>query len=320
MDKEIIEAAQIIASAMNEGNHWRDILTQMVINIIPIGIGAWLAYRFALKQFKKENQREKRDKIKWKACQEEWIPLAETITDIQYELEVENNFNVISDNWNGNCFQKNEKQENNFSEIFSYLRPAKRGMIKSVIKEIESLQKNLIDYNKFLDNEVKKIIAFIEDDIKDIMSRMVDFDIDGIDIRYKKDLDQFIRTEILYGNPQRECFGLIDYINGISSINYKSVQTIEFDFSADTLSEKQMVEDGCMKISEEDPLNMHFDAIGLFEKYIPNTQDKVYEMVKDFKYDNYTPEDINNIIVKQLYIIKNKLRTLIDQEYVDMDE
>lgn len=322
--KRIIDLLNSILKSVDLLSQSNDIVPmglEFISSIISVFLGAYLAYRFALKQLRKQEELNQKAKVKWISCQESWIPLCE-LSENLIEIFTSKSINefVFRNNWEKDHFVETwkglqaveETKSYCLSMLFDYLKASKRGQISPVIDEIEEIKKIVTDFN--IDAEKCLHQTFIV--IDELVLSKLDCGMSGnLDSVLYSDVDT-LSNRFYNSLINSSVFGSWRYyISGVSYGNDEGLGSyISFDTNEwDKLEQINL--GSCTWDDFPDDVQVCIYKTEVLDNLSKDIDSIVCEQINHFTSNNLSPKQIKDSILEKLRTIQRTMYDKIDAEY-----
>lgn len=322
--ERIIDSLNSISKSvelLSQSNDIVPMVFEFMMSIISVFLGAYLAYEFALKQLRKQEELNQKSKVKWISCQESWIPLCELSENLIeiFNSESINEF-VFRNDWKQDHFVETRKglqaveetQSYCISMLFDYLKASKRGQISPVIDEIEEIKKIVTDFNIDAENCLKQTFKVINEFVLTKLNYGSRGDLDSVSYT-----DENILSNKFYNSLiNSSAFGSWrDYIRGVTYGNSEESHSL-VGFDTNEWENLEKINSGYNEIGDFRPEVQ--ESIYITEK-LDNLSKEidsiVCEQIKHFTSNNLSPKQIKNSILEKLSTIQRTMYDKIDSEY-----
>lgn len=311
---------------LSQSNNIIPMVLEFILSIFSVFLGAYLAYRFALKQLRKQEELNQKSKVKWISCQESWIPLCELSEKLIEIFSSEFiNESVFRNDWKQDYFVETRKRLQDVEEtqaycismLFDYLKASKRGQISPVIDEIEEIKKIVTDFNIDAEKCLKQTFKVIDESVLTELNCGISGDLDYVSYTDENTLSNKFYNSLINSSA----FGSWrDYIRGVTYGNSgEPYSCISFDTNEWESLEKinsgynemgdfpPEVQESIYKTEELDALSKEIDSI-------------VCEQIKHFTSNNLSSKQIKDSILEKLRTIQRTMYDKIDTEYRFVEE
>lgn len=322
--ERIIDSLNSISKSvelLSQSNDIVPMVLEFMLSILSVFLGAYLAYRFALKQLRKQEELNQKSKVKWISCQESWIPLCELSENL---IEIFNSESmsefVFRNDWKQDHFVETrtglqsveETQSYCISMLFAYLKASKRGQISPVIDEIEEIKKIVTDFNIDAEKCLKQTFKVIDEFVLTELNCGINGDLDCVSYTEENTLSNKFYNSLINSSA----FGSWrDYIRGVTYGNSEEPYSY-LSFDTNEWESLEKINSGYNEMGDFPPeVQESIYGTGKLDDLSKEIDSIVCKQIMDFTSNNLSSKQIKDSILEKLRTIQRTMYDKIDSEY-----
>lgn len=322
--ERIIDSLNSISKSvelLSQANDIFPMFLEFVLSIFSVFLGAYLAYRFALKQLRKQEELNQKSKVKWVSCQESWIPLCELSENL---IEIFTNGLIVEfvfrNDWKQDHFDETRKvlqdveetQSYCISMLFDYLKASKRGQISPVINEIEEIKKIVTDFNIDAEKRLKQTFKVVDDFVLSELNCGISGDLDSVSYTDINALSNKFYYSLINSSA------LESWRNNIRGVTYGDSEEscMYTSFATNEWESLEKINNGYCEIDDFLPeLQEHIYKTEKLDDLSKEINSIVYDQIMHFTSNNLSSQQIKDNILEKLKTIQKTMYNKIDAEY-----